>query len=237
MLATIAEPGFHAFSALHYESVAVCVALIAFIAWLGCYWRKSGPTAETKLRRSLGWFNIFVYVAYLAWLWQPRNFTWERSLPLEFCDMGMLVAAGALLLHVRWLRGLLYFWATVFTFQAYLTPVLRQGLGTPDFWLFWGAHLGIEAAAVYDLTAGQFRPSFDDTIRSYVLSFYYAAAMMILDVLTGWNYGYVGPSKPSTITIIDALGEFPLRVLWMLLIATAGFAIAWLPWARSEKRV
>src|ERR1700722_258957 len=89
MLALVDVPGFRAFSPLHYLTVAVCVALIAGIAWLGCQWRLGKSASEVKLRRSLGWFCLGVYVVYLAWLWQPRNFAWERSLPLEFCDMGL----------------------------------------------------------------------------------------------------------------------------------------------------
>ena len=235
MLLATTEPGFRAFTALHYETVAVCVALMAGVAWLGRHWRLSQPALEKKLRRGLGWFCLGVYAAYLDWLWQPRNFTWERSLPLEFCDMGLLVAAGVLLTNVAWLRGLLYFWATVFALQAFFTPVLQQGPATPDFWLFWAAHLGIEAAVVYDLVVGKFRPAPADFTRSYVISFFYAAALMILDVLTGWNYGFVGPGKPSTPTLLDELGEFPLRIVWMLLMATLGFFIAWLPWTRKKR--
>jgi uncharacterized membrane protein YwaF len=90
--------------------------------------------------------------------------------------------------------------------------------------------------AVYDLVVGKFRPAFSDFVRSYAISFFYSAALMVLDIRTGWNYGYVGPTKPSTTTLVDALGEFPLRVLWMLLLASVGFVLAWLPWARNNKK-
>lgn len=235
MLLAAIEPGFRAFTALHYETVAVCVLLMAGLAGLGCHWRSRQPAAETKLRRGIAWFCLAVYAVYLAWLWQPRNFVWDRSLPLEFCDMGLLVAAAVLLTNTAWLRGLLYFWATVFTLQAFLTPVLQQGPATPDFWLFWAAHFGIEAAAVYDVVVRKFRPTFVDAMRCYVISVLYGVVILILDLLTGWDYGFVGPNKPSTPTLLDALGPFPLRILWMMLITAVGFALAWLPWARNKK--
>ncbi len=226
---------FHAFSPLHWLTLAVCVLAIIFASALGHKLRlRPNATAELRWRHLQGWFCLVIYTLYVAWLMLPRNFSWPESLPLEFCDAGLLVAAGALLGKKRWLRGLLYFWAFVFTSQAFATPVLQKGPATPEFWLFWCAHLAILNAAVYDLAVGKFRPAFEDATRSYVISFFYATALLILDNLTGWNYGYVGPSKPGATTLIDALGGYPLRLLWMLLIAAAGFALAWLPWLRRK---
>jgi hypothetical integral membrane protein (TIGR02206 family) len=234
MLAAI-DPGFRAFTPLHYGTVAGCVLIMASITGLGWNLQRHHPSAEKNLRHAIAWFCLGLYFAYPAWLWQPRNFRWEQSLPLEFCDMALLVAAGALLKKSGWLRGLLYFWATVFTLQAFITPVLQYGPTTPDFWLFWGAHLGIVGAAVYDVVVGKFRPVWTDVTRSYVISFFYAATLMILDALTGWNYGFVGPSKPLTPTLLDALGDYPLRIVWMLLITAVAYTLVWLPWAKINR--
>jgi hypothetical integral membrane protein (TIGR02206 family) len=221
--------GFHAFTALHLWAVLGSAAFIIAASTLG---RKlQNGVGEPQLRRALGWLCVAIYVVYQAWLWLPRNFSWPESLPLEFCDMSLLVAAGVLLLRTRWLRGLLYFWAVVFTVQAFITPVLQKGPSSPAFWLFWSSHASIANAAVYDLVVGKFRPTLADGVRSYVISFFYAAFLLVLDNLTGWDYGYVGPFKPATPTLLDALGDYPLRVVWMMLIAAAGFFIAWLPWA------
>lgn len=226
---------FHAFTLAHLITVLACAGLVILSASLGRKLQYSAHSeAEPHWRQVQGWLCLAIYVAYMAWLLLPKNFDWEESLPLQFCDMGMLVAAGALLTRRRWLRGLLYFWMMVFTLQAFVTPVLLKGPATPDFWLFWGAHTAIANAAIYDLVVGKFRPALEDAIRCYVISFFYAAALLVLDNLTGWNYGYVGPLKPSTPTLLDALGDYPLRVVWMVLIAAVGFTLAWLPWVRKK---
>jgi hypothetical integral membrane protein (TIGR02206 family) len=228
-----AAPGFRPFTSAHYVTIAGCAAAIVAAARTGIYLRRArGAEAERRWRRALGWFCLAVYAAYLAWLWLPQNFRWPVSLPLEFCDTALLVAAAGLLTGAPWLRGLLYFWMWVFTLQAFLTPVLQKGPGTVDFWLFWLAHGCIAGAAVYDLAVGKFRPSFADAVRSYWISIFYAVGLLALDNLTGWNYGYVGAAKPGTPTLLDALGGYPLRLLWMALITAAGFALVMLPWAR-----
>jgi hypothetical integral membrane protein (TIGR02206 family) len=235
MAALMPATAFHAFTLAHLVTVLGCVALIALAAGLGRQYQKSANLgAEARWRKMLGWLCLAIYFTYLGWLLLPQNFDWQESLPLQFCDMGMLVGAGALLTRARWLRGLLYFWLMVFTLQAFITPTLQKGAATPDFWLFWGAHAAIANAAIYDLVVGQFRPTLADALRSYVISFFYAALLLVVDNLTGWNYGFVGPLKPSTPTLVDALGDYPLRVVWMVLIAAAGFTLAWLPWARKK---
>ena len=228
-------PGFQAFTAEHYCTVAGCACMMATAAGAGvCLHRIHGPKAERRFRRTLGWAAIGVFVFSVIWNVLPQNLDWEVSLPLQYCDLGLLVAGGALLTNARWLRGLLYFWGTVFTVQAFATPVLDSGPDTVTFWLFWAAHTAITGSCVYDLVAGGFRPVFSDAMRSYLISFGYGFVLLVLDNLTGWDYGYVGPGKPGAKTLLDALGGYPTRVMWMALLAAAGFVIAWLPWAMAR---
>ena len=93
-----AAPGFRPFTSAHYVTVAGCAAAIVAAARTGIYLRRArGAEAERRWRRALGWFCLAVYAAYLAWLWLPQNFRWPVSLPLEFCDMALLVAAPLLM--------------------------------------------------------------------------------------------------------------------------------------------
>jgi len=231
-LLAAADTGFQPGSSMHYLMLLATAIVILLTSGIGLFLKKRREkNVELRWRHTLGYGCLIIYATYEIWLLLPKNFHWPVSLPLEFCDMGLLVAAGVLLTRISRLRGLLYFWMCVFTIQAFVTPVLSYSPATLDFWLFWSAHIAIAMAAVYDVVVRKFRPTFTDTTRSYAISVLYAAALVVLDNLTGWNYGYVGPFKPSTPTLLDALGDYPLRVLWMLLIAAVGFFIAWLPWA------
>ena len=52
-----------------------------------------------------------------------------------------------------------------------------------------------------------------------------------VDIIFDTNYGYVGPTRPSVPTLIDFLGPWPLRVIWLILIGASVFVLAWAPWA------
>jgi uncharacterized membrane protein YwaF len=58
------------------------------------------------------------------------------------------------------------------------------------------------------------------------------AVLVALDAITGWNYGFVGPSLPTQKNILDFLGPYPLRLLWMALIGAFLFTLLMIPWLR-----
>ena len=58
----------------------------------------------------------------------------------------------------------------------------------------------------------------------------YVAIVLPIDLATGWNYGFVGPGRPEVPTIVDLLGPWPLRLVFIAAIAAGAMAIALLPW-------
>lgn len=234
-LAEIVERGPHDFtpySATHAISVAACAFLAGVVIAQGLRARARG-TEEAQRRRLAPWIiplwalmNVYYMIPFTPW----------RSLPLQVCDLGGLLAAVALMGDRRWARSLLYFWGLVLSSQAFVQPVLTVGPSSLEFWIFWLAHAIIVGGACYELIVRRFRPDARDLVVAIAISLAYLAAMFVLDRSTGWNYAYVGPTKPDQPTLVDRLGPYPLRVLWMILIGTGAFVLAYLPWAIAARR-
>ncbi|MEM7628066.1 MAG: TIGR02206 family membrane protein [Planctomycetota bacterium] len=222
---------FHAFSLHHAVVIAVCALVVIGLCLLG---RWAGTRAELRLRRA--W--IAVLIAWQAWMlvwWLlPANFEPQDSYPLHLCDLAVWLAPVALLSERRWSRGLLYFWAIGLSTQAFATPVLSEGAGEWRYWSFWIGHTQIVGSAVYDIVVRRFRPHAGDLGFAVGVGAAYAAAMFAFNVRTGFNYGYVGPSSPGPRTVLDALGPWPLRAVWVVLLATLAQVLAWLPWAAAR---
>ncbi len=197
-------------------------------AVLGLGWlQRNTPTTERRFRRGLAigcaaaWLYTQTYFIF-------REFNAYESLPIHICDLAGLLAPAMLLSNRRPLRTVLYFWGLGLTTQAFMTPVNDAGPGHPEFWAFWGSHTAILTAALYDFIIRQYRPTTGDLGFAVGLSLIYLALVFPLDAATGWNYGYVGPTEPDQPTLIDALGQWPLRVVWIALIVMALFSILWL---------
>ena len=132
-------------------------------------------------------------------------------------------------------RALLYFWGLGLSTQGFITPVNEHGPESGEFWMHWLNHGAIIGAALYDLVVLRFRPHWRDWRTAVVLGIVYVACVFVLNIISGWNYGYVGATKPDVRTIVDFLGPWPLRVIWIVLIAIFAMMLLMLPWEIARR--
>jgi len=224
---------FRPFTLFHLATTGMCVAAIASASWLGVRWR--GTAREGLLRRAWAWLVLAgqgVLAIYFMW---PATFDLRVSLPLHICDIAGWISGLAMLTGRRRLRVILYYWGIVLSTQAFLTPVDRSGYASAGYWAFWGLHLMIIGSAVYDIVVLRFRPTWRECREAVMITASYTACILLLNIALGTNYVYVGKSTPHNPTIIDHLGQWPLRVVWIGLIVTAGFALFTAIWPSAWK--
>lgn len=220
---------FHAFGTVHVVVVLVAAVLIAGSCMLGRRWRKHGPAWGEPMLRGV-WVGFTIGWQGFATLWYLVHWDLQDSLPLHVCDLAGWIAPLALWTQRWWLRALLYFWVIALSTQAFATPVVQDGVGRLQFWLFWIGHLQIVGSAIYDAAVLGFRPRFRDFLFAAVTLGAYGVVMLGFDLAFGTNYGYVGRSNPSAPTIIDHLGPWPGRVFLLYGLALIAMALTWVVW-------
>ncbi len=216
------------YSGLHIVTVSVCVLAVAALSGTG---RALPDTSKIALRRTLGIFGIAFWVlSYVIW-WSRNGLDLPSGLPLHICELNGLIAPLALLTLNRWLRATAYFWTFALTTQAFIQPTLTTGPTGVLFWWFWAQHTIVLACAVYDLVVLGFRPNWGDLGRVYVMSAFYLAIVIPVNLSFSANFGFLGNPPPARVPpLVDALGPWPLRALIVVALAAAGFAILVLPW-------
>ncbi len=217
---------FASFTAAHLVTVAILALAMAFSCGIGRTWKDGEP----RFRAAWAFFIIGWQSWHVVWWLLPERWDLAESLPLHVCDLAAWIAALALLTQHRTLRTMLYFWGIGLSTQAFFTPVLSEGPGHLIFWFFWIGHTQIVGSAIYDVVVLAYRPSLKDLRTALLISVAYAAIIFIFDWAVGANYAYIGPSKPEQRTIIDALGPWPLRAIYIALIGTAAVVLAWAIW-------
>jgi hypothetical integral membrane protein (TIGR02206 family) len=224
---------FAPFTLLHALTVSVCLILIAGSCLIGR--RICRTLHEPRFRAAWGWFGIAVAIAYATLHAWPSRFALDTGLPLHICDLGMIVAAMAMLRPNRLWRSLLYFWGIGLSVQAFITPTLGFGPAYAQFWLFWACHLVIVGSAVYDLLIGGYRPTGRDFLLALAVTLAYGVLIAAFDGWLGVNYGFLGPTKPSNPTLIDRLGPWPRRVPVIFAMGAAEFLLLWLLWPLARR--
>lgn len=230
--------GFVQFGVTHglVSVLFVCILFGLMLAARGAL-RSGGSDglAFRRFERVLGWGCVGVWLVMNAWYLSPQEFAWDESLPLHVCDVVAIAGPIAVLTRSRFLMALTWFWGVGLSSQGLLTPVLEVGSDSMRFYLFWANHwiavgLGIVFIAVYGL-----RPSFQDLVRMLAFGLAWVGGLFVLGWLAGGNYGYVGRATPENPTVLDALGDWPWRALWVTAIGVVLMALLWLPFAIGRR--
>lgn len=218
-------------SLMHGLCVLLCLAAVAAYAFLG----RKREEAQPAMRWFVGGGCLVAWLINTTfWMW-PSRFIWEQALPLHFCNMANLIGAVAVLARRRLFQAVIYFWALALCIWAFLTPTVEMGPRHAEFWIFWLYHAFILIAVAHVLVIDRFRPEKCDLLQVVAFTAAYTGILIAVNYQWGWNYGFVGPSKPNAPTLIDALGPYPLRLLWIALLALGLFVLCYLPWIRKGR--
>lgn len=207
------------------------LAGLTFAIWaLVATGRRLGGTSRRQFERGVAGAVVTFWVAFALWDAVSGQFSARSSLPLQLCDFVALAAAAAFVSHKRWLHSVAYFWGLALSTQALLTPDVAGGPGSLGFIAFFLYHAFVVGAGVYVVAVHGFRPSGRDLVVAIALGMAWAAATFALDLVTGWNYGYLGRNTPGRPTLIDYLGPWPQRALLMVMLGAGAMVLLWLPW-------
>lgn len=224
---------FRPFSAMHAGVLLLFTAATALLIRIG---RRSDVARRTAIERAVGLAMLGAWAVSTFWWMWPSRFDPASSLPLQVCDITSLLAALVLLTPRAWATVLVYFWGIGMSLQALITPDLNRTPASIWFWLFWISHAGTVGIALYVVAVRGFRPTWRDYAFAVVAGLVYLVVVFTLDLLFGFNYGYVGEAKPGQPSVIDFLGPWPGRVGVVAILVTIAMAILMLPWHFRRRR-
>jgi hypothetical integral membrane protein (TIGR02206 family) len=174
---------------------------------------------------------ILNYVIYLIFIRSRGLVDWQQMLPMQMCDWGMVVVIVAMWTgNQRWFE-VAYFWGIGGTLQAVLTPNLRFGFPDWRFISFFTSHCGIIVGVIFLMLTRRFRPYPMSIVRVWLWSEFYFVVTLIVDELTGVNYGFL-LHKPEAFSILSFLSDFrPLYLLQLHGVALLFFLVLYVPFA------
>lgn len=226
---------FQPFSAHHVLVLCITALIMGTLLAVGRRWR--GTPKETIWRRAWGVGIIITQIATITWWVLPGNWEPGTSLPLHLCDLTVWVGAVALLAPSRLAATIMYFWGIGLSSQAFFTPTLQEGPAQMQYWWFWIQHTQIVGVGLYVVVVDGFRPRLRDLGAIALLSAAYLVAILAINLPFALNYGYVGRADPSAATVIQRLGPWPLRLVWMGLIVAGIFTVMWAIWPLGLNRL
>jgi hypothetical integral membrane protein (TIGR02206 family) len=228
-----ATGGFQAFTPQHFLLIGIFLAGAVGLVVAGRSRRRAG--SGDRFDRAFAVVIVVVTLPGELYRLAPWNFSLGSSLPLALCDLAWVAAAWALWTHRAVPTALTYYWGLTLTSQGIITPSLGQVFPDPRYFMFWSKHFLVVWAAVY-LTFGLGRgPSWREYRATLAVTLGWAALAYSFDKVADVNYGYL-VQKPSSASLLDLLGPWPVYVIASLGILLAGWALMTWPWVVVRRR-
>jgi hypothetical integral membrane protein (TIGR02206 family) len=163
--------------------------------------------------------------------------TWEvdENLPLHLTDVVTVVSVIALWTRSVRLVELTYFWALTASLQALLTPNLTERTAPIFVVTFFVTHGGAIVAAILLVFGLRIVPPAGAVRRVFAATLVVAAAAAIGNLITGGNYMFLR-EKPSTASLLDVMGPWPVYIVVAAALALALFALLDLPLRAGRRR-
>ena len=225
---------FRNFDDSHLVVLALTAALPLALAWIA----RRGKSE--RFVRSAALFLALLLATNLVFQFIYHHTTPTRpdgqALPMQLCDWALFATIAALLTRNLYCFELAYFWGLAGTMQGIVTPNLRDGFPTWQFFSFFVTHCGIVIAVLFMVFALRLRPHLSSLWRVLIWSEIYLASALIVNAITGSNYGFLA-RKPVGPSLLDHLSSRPLLyVVEMNLLAVVFFAALYLPFAVIDWR-
>ena len=232
-------PEFALFTPAHFAPVLLLMAVLALISRFRAKIRNSRH--EETLRYVLAFALI---ISDMSYYWrlvgmpslQPGP---VENLPIGVCGWAVIFCSYMLIGKKQFLFDISYFWLLSGSLFALITPTPLTYTGVTRFryYQFWLEHTLGYVAIFYMIFVHGMRPTARSVIRSYVALLAMAAlAYCVNRMIPGANYLYMARPEavPSVLDILPA--NFVLRTGTIVAVITIMYALAYLPWALSDRR-
>jgi hypothetical integral membrane protein (TIGR02206 family) len=211
------------------------VAAVPAAAWALAAWVRRRPGAAPGVRLALAAAIAANELVYYAWMFARGGLAPPHGLPLDLCDVVLWLTVYALVADRAWAREAVWFLGIGGSGMAVLTPDVGAAPASYPAVVFFVAHGGVVASALFLVWSGALRPRPGAWWRVFLAVNAYAAFVLAFDVRYGTNYMYLR-EKPASATLLDLLGPWPWYLAGGEAVALALLWLLDLPFRRGRAR-
>ena len=230
---TFAGEPFQLFGKTHLMALGALSAIVIFLVFLK---NNHRPKLAFAFRIMAALVLIMDEIAYHMWNANIGQWTLQKMLPLHLCSVFVWLSAWMLLTRSYRIYEFAYFLGIGGALQVVLTPDIGQ-FNFPHFRYFqvFLSHGLIICSALYMTLVENMRPTPQSFKRVFIWLNVYMVIVYLINLLVGGNYLYL-MHKPETVSLLDALGPWPLYIVAGEVVATLTFVLLYLPfWVMDLK--
>jgi hypothetical integral membrane protein (TIGR02206 family) len=220
------ESDFNAFTTQHYYPLLT----IIIVSTLSIYFSKKYFDRKQQWRFLflLSFIPIQGYVLMLIATISDGSFTLAEHLPVHACRFIALILPIVIWKQNRYWLSILYFWIMVGTLNASITPDIYFGFPNWNYFSYWILHGFLLIIPLYYTIVLGVRILHRDIWNAFWMANLYLVFSFIMNYIFDANYMY-SMRKPESESLLSYLGEWPIYLFSIQLIALVLFYIVYLP--------
>ena len=227
---------FMMFSPLHFGVLlGVCVILFAIFVF-----RKTLRQYIDIYRYCIAILAIVIECSYLVWLVKAGKWNFRTSLPLELCEITLILCILMLIAKSARTRDKIfetaYFWGLIGSTLALLFPNLHISYRHFPFWVFMLTHAINLISLAFVIFVEKYRPTYKSIRMAFIITNFYMVCIASLNHCLGSNYYFYylfsrpAPNIPNPLQFTDTwfikIGIIEGITLTALLTCYLPFSIA-----------
>lgn len=208
----------------------ITIVLIGFCIICLFVFRDNLKKYRNTLRITIGVTLLLSRMTLDTWYIVTGNWDVRSSLPFELCSIASILAGIMLLTKNRFLCEILYFIGIAGALQAIITPELFFGFPQFRYIQFFLDHGLLILAPLYMIALYDYKITFRSLVKAFISINVIAAIVFPINLLLDANYMFLS-HKPSSASLLDLLGPYPIYFISLEFIAIAMFLILYIPFA------
>jgi len=222
---------FHTFSVQHFGMLFLLTGIAMVLIRKG---RKSSLLQNRNIAIVIAGITFSCEIIETIVLLALGRYDYHIDLPLFLCDISALILPFVLYNRNRKWLGILYFWTLAGTLQALLTPELKEGFPSLEYFRYFTMHGGIVIAILFSMIMFSIRITWRDLINAVLYAQVYLVCIHLFNQMLDSNYGYT-IQKPAGPTVLDYFGPWPWYILAGEGLMIVLFLLLWLPFLLSKR--
>ena len=219
------DPIFESYTLQHFSALIVFALITCLAIWIG--W-KSNDRTKMQIGFILAFLAFSIMLVDLIYRLATHTFDILGDLPLFLCDLVVCMLPVIIWKRNRKWLGILYFWAIAGTLQALITPELKSGFPSFEYFRYFIMHAGIVSAVVYCIVVWKINITWRDFLNAVLYVQFYIIGIHLINIMLASNYSYT-MKKPDSTTILNFMGAWPWYILVAEIVMIILFLLLMLP--------
>ncbi|WP_428911650.1 TIGR02206 family membrane protein [Niallia sp. Krafla_26] len=178
---------------------------------------------------------ILFEIGYHIWMYVNGIWKISRSMPLELCNIGLILCVILLLTRKKIVFELLFFIAILGAPQAIFAPALTFDFPHFRFFHFFYAHMMIVWVTLYFTWVRGYYPTFRTAIKMIIFINLLLPVILFINKEADGNYWFLR-HKPAGPSLLDLLGPYPWYIFTLEGLLIVLSLITWLIFRNREKK-